>query len=131
MGEIIEEKNADIDVTPMLDVVFIMLIFFIVTATFVNEKGLDLPTMAQRSEHTETKENILVQIMADDKTVINGRDVDIRRLVANVQRLKTEIPHAKVIIQASKRSKNDTLVKVMDGIKLAGVRDLSFADSIE
>ena len=132
-GAIAEEEETKIDITPMLDVVFIMLIFFIVTATFINEKGIDInpPPPDQKVETKPEKGNILIAIDENNYITVKGRDVDTRRITANVQRLMSEKPDAKVIIQASKRSKNNTLVQVIDSVLAAGVDEYSLAPSSE
>jgi len=117
-----DEEETKIDITPMLDVVFIMLIFFIVTATFIKESGINLPSLPSPERNiVEASDSILIQILANDRVSMGNRDVDTRRITANVQRMKAESPEAKIIIQASKRSKNNTLVQVMDSVRLAGV----------
>jgi len=133
-GDIAEEEETKIDITPMLDVVFIMLIFFIVTATFVNERGLDLNKPPQNNQQQETvpeKGNILIKISSNDTIFISDRQVDFRSVAPNVKRMRSENPDAKVIIQASKRSKNNTLVRVMDGVRDAGVLEPSLAPSTD
>jgi len=132
-GDLAEEEETKIDITPMLDVVFIMLIFFIVTATFINEKGIDLnpPPPNQEVKPKKEKGNILITISPQNRIYIKGREVDSRRITANVKRLRSESPDAAVIIQASKRSKNNSLVKVMDGVRAAGVPNPALAESTE
>jgi biopolymer transport protein ExbD len=123
-----EEEN-EINLTPMLDVVFIMLIFFIVTASFVKEAGIDVnrpdaPTNAVQSEDT----NILVQILANDEIWIDRRLVDPRAVRANIERLHAEKPEGIVVIMADKQSTNKMLVTVMDSARQAGVFEISIAD---
>ena len=124
------DDSSDIDLTPMLDVVFIMLIFFIVTASFVKEIGLDVnrpdaPTTEVKPEDA----NILVTIDANDDVFINRRLVDPRAVRANIERLHAENPQGSVVIQASKRSTNKMLVTVMDASRQAGVYSISIADN--
>ena len=90
---IIGEETEEIDLTPMLDVVFIMLIFFIVTATFVKEIGLDVnsPDKNQNVKDAD-KQSIVVQITNRDRIRIRGRDIDFRAVRANIERLHAEKP---------------------------------------
>lgn len=126
----VDEEENEINLTPMLDVVFIMLIFFIVTASFVKEIGLDVnrpdaPTTEVKPEDA----NILVTIDANDDVFINRRLVDPRAVRANIERLHAENPQGSVVIQASKRSTNKMLVTVMDASRQAGVYSISIADN--
>lgn len=122
-----EEDESTIDITPMLDVVFIMLIFFIVTATFIKESGIDVDKPAAATAVVQEKASILIAIDADDKIWINRRQVDIRSVRAIIERLHAENPKGTVVIQADRESKNDALVQVMDASRRAGVYDIALA----
>lgn len=125
----IEEEENEINLTPMLDVVFIMLIFFIVTASFVKEAGLDVNRPDQPTTETKTDEqNILVRISANDEIFIDRRMIDPRALRANLERLRAENPEGSVVIQANRSSTNKMLVAVMDAARLAGVYNISIAE---
>ena len=121
------EQEAAVDITPMLDVVFIMLIFFIVTATFVKESGIDVNRPQAATAVVKEKANILVAIDAHNKVWINRREVDIRSVRANIERLHAENPKGTVVIQADKDSRNELLVQVMDASRLAGVYEIALA----
>ena len=123
-----EEEN-EINLTPMLDVVFIMLIFFIVTASFIKEAGIDVNRPdAPITESTPEEANILVMISAFDEIVIDRRIIDPRAVRANIQRLHAENPSGSVVIQPHKNSTNKMLVTVMDASRQAGVYTISIAD---
>lgn len=121
------EQEAAVDITPMLDVVFIMLIFFIVTATFVKESGIDVNRPQAATAVVKEKANILVAIDAHNKVWINRREVDIRSVRANIERLHAENPKGTVVIQADRDSRNEVLVQVMDASRLAGVYEIALA----
>jgi len=124
------DDEAEINLTPMLDVVFIMLIFFIVTASFVKEAGIEVNRPdAATAEHKE-RGNILVAITANDQIWIDRRQVDVRAVRANIERLHAENPQGAVVIQADKNSKNGLLVQVMDAARLAGVFSVSIAAQV-
>ena len=123
----IEEEESSIDITPMLDVVFIMLIFFIVTATFIKESGIDVDKPSAATAVVQEKASILVAIDAENNVWINRRQVDIRSVRSIVERLHAENPKGTLVIQADKESKNDTLVQVMDASRRAGVYDIALA----
>jgi biopolymer transport protein ExbD len=116
-----QEEEQEINVTPMLDVVFIMLIFFIVTATFVKESGLDVTKPEAATAEKQEKANILVAIGPTNEIWMNRRRVDVRQLRPNIQRLHAENPQGTVIIQADKEANVETLTKVMDAANQVGV----------
>jgi len=125
-----EEEESSIDLTPMLDVVFIMLIFFIVTASFIKEAGLDVNRPdAPVTESKPEDANILVAIRASDEIWIDRRLIDPRALRANIERLHAENPKGSVVIMADPQSSNKMLVTVMDAARLAGVYSISIADN--
>jgi len=126
-----EESDEQINLTPMLDVVFIMLIFFIVTATFVKEVGLDVNQPEDDKPKTvdPDKKSIVVRITNRDRIIIAARDVDWRSVRANIERLHAENPEAPVIIQPHQDSKTETMIHVMDSARLAGVYNVSLASN--
>ena len=122
-----DEDDNEINMTPMLDIVFIMLIFFIVTTSFVKESGItvDQPT-AQTTERKE-QNNILIGINPAGEIWIDKRSVDVRAVRASVERLRAESPESAVIIQADKKAPSGLLVRVMDQVRLAGVDNMAIA----
>ncbi len=127
MGEV--DEGEEINLTPMLDVVFIMLIFFIVTASFIKEAGIDVNRPdAPVTEVTPEDANILIQIRANDEIWIDRRMIDPRAVRANIQRLHAENPQSSVVIMPNKKSTNKMLVTIMDASRSAGVYNISIAD---
>ena len=124
---LVDEEEAAIDLTPMLDVVFIMLIFFIVTASFVKEAGIDVNRPEASTAVKKDRANILVAINENNEIWINKRRVDERAVQANIERLYAENPQGSVVIQADRKAMTDTLIKVMDASRAAGVFDVSIA----
>ena len=121
------EEDSDINMTPMLDIVFIMLIFFIVTSSFVKESGIDVNRPDAITTEVKERGNILIAISADGHIWIDKRQVDVRALPANIERLHAENPQGSVVIQADENSRNGLLVQVMDAARMAGVYDVSIA----
>ena len=114
-----EEEESPIDLTPMLDVVFIMLIFFIVTSTFVKESGVDVTRPnAETAAPTDA---------ANNQVWIEKRQVDRRAVRANIERGLAESPGAAVIIIADALSNTETLIDVLDQARLAGATSISVA----
>ena len=124
------EEESEVNLTPMLDVVFIMLIFFIVTASFVKEAGIDVSRPPAATAERKERGNILVAITANNQIWIDRRQVDERAIRANIERMHAENPQGSVVIQADKDSKNGLLVKVMDAARLAGVSNVSLAAEV-
>ena len=108
------EDEAQIDLTPMLDVVFIMLIFFIVTASFIKEAGIEVNRPEASTSQPKENVNILVAINA-------------RAVRANIERLHAENPKGAVVIQADNKSNTETVAAVLDAAREAGVFDVSLA----
>lgn len=126
-----ETEEAQLDLTPMLDVVFIMLIFFIVTTSFVKETGVDINRPSASTAEKKSKGNILIAIRPNGEIWIDKRQIDIRAVRANIQRMKAKFPQSSVIIKSDSEAKTGVLVKVMDQIRLAGVQNISIAASID
>ena len=122
-----QDNDAEIDLTPMLDVVFIMLIFFIVTASFVKESGIDVNRPDAATATVKERGNILIAITDNNQIWIDRRQVDVRSVRANIERLHAENPQGSVVIQADRNSKNGLLVQVMDASRQAGVTNVSIA----
>ena len=120
-------EDSNLDLTPMMDIVFIMLIFFIVTTSFVKETGVDINRPNAETAERDEKGNILVAITATNEIWIDKRRVDLKAVRANIERLKIEYPEGSVIIQADKESRSGLLVEAMDQIRLAGVQNISIA----
>ena len=119
--------ESDINLTPLLDIVFIMLIFFVVTTSFVKESGIEVnrPTAqtAERREHS----NILIAIAPNGEIWIDKRPVDIRALRAVVERMLAENPEGSVIVQGDREAQIGLLVEVMDQVRKGGVSNVSIA----
>lgn len=123
-----ELEDAEIDLTPMLDVTFIMLIFFIVTTSFAKEMGIDVnrPT-ASNQQISKSSEVIAIQLKESGEVQMDGRVVDIRAVRANVERLRAEKPDAAVIIATAKSAQTGILIQVIDQVKEAGAANISVA----
>jgi biopolymer transport protein ExbD len=121
------DDEAAIDMTPMLDIVFIMLIFFIVTASFLKEAGIEVNTPDGSSAQDQTKANIMIAITENDEIWMEKRRIDVRAVRANVERLKAENPEGSIVIQADKAATTGMSVAVMDAVRSAGFSDYVLA----
>jgi biopolymer transport protein ExbD len=118
--------EANVDLTPMLDVVFILLIFFIVTATFAQEEALGLeppPPPAPPEDIQEQVPAILILVDATNLISVNGRATDIGSVRANIERVRAENPESAVVIQAHPKSKSGVIVLIRDAAYNAGYMD--------
>ena len=122
-----KSEEQGLDLTPMMDIVFIMLIFFIVTTSFVKETGVDVNRPNAETAERDEKGNILVAITQNNEIWIDKRRIDLKAVRANIERLKIEYPEGSVIIQADKEARSGLLVETMDQIRLAGVQNISIA----
>jgi len=125
-----KDVASEVNLTPMLDVVFIMLIFFIVTASFVKESGIDVTRPQASTATLKERGNILIAITANDQIWMDRRQVDPRALRANIELLHAENPQGSVVIQADVDSKNGLLVQVMDAARSSGVKNVSLAAEV-
>ena len=121
------EEAEEPNITPMLDVVFILLIFFIVTANFIKYPGLEINR--PDSETAEITENaaILIAIGPAGEIYMDGRRIDVRQVKANVIRLMAENPQGAVVMQADEKATAEKIIAVMDEVREAGVIDISIA----
>jgi len=122
-----DSEDSTIDMTPMLDIVFIMLIFFIVTTSFVKESGVSVSRPSAETAAEDKKGNIMVAIKPNGEIWIDKRAVDVRSVRANIEKLKAESPESGVVIQADTDARTGVLVQVMDQVRLAGVSNISIA----
>lgn len=122
-----EAESAEIDLTPMLDVVFILLIFFIVTSTFAREEAIGLEPPPPPAPEEQLQQNqvpaILIYVDESNLITINGRIADISSVRANIERVIAETPNSSVIIQAHPKTKSGVVVKIRDEAYNAGFRD--------
>jgi len=123
----VEEEENEINLTPMLDVVFIMLIFFIVTATFIKEAGIQVERPDTVTADTQDDASILIAISATDEIWIDRKKRDPRAVRGVIAQLHAENPKGSIVIQADEKSTHETLVIVMEAAKGAGVKNVAIA----
>ena len=125
------DDEAEINITPMLDIVFIMLIFFIVTTSFVKEEGLEVsrPSSSPPKEVKQDKGPIVVKIDASSLISVKGRILEPRAVEANLEREKAEKPTSPLIIAAHPEADTEALVTILDAAKAVGIESVSVATS--
>ena len=125
-----QEEESEINLTPMLDVVFIMLIFFIVTASFVKEPGVEVVKPLASTAESKPTATILVAVTSKGQIWIQRRKVDARAVRANIERLHAENPQGAMVIQADEDAETGLVMQVMDAARQAGVAKVSLATEI-
>ncbi|RQW63601.1 ExbD/TolR family protein [Vibrio viridaestus] len=121
------QDEAQVDLTSMLDIVFIMLIFFIVTSSFVRESGVEVNRPQASHAVSQKDAGIFVAITSANDIYIDKNQVDVERVQATLERMMTDKPDASLVIQADEHAYNGTVVKVMDAAKGAGVKNIALA----
>lgn len=123
--------EAEVDMTPMLDVVFILLIFFIVTSTFLSEEGMDLTPPPPSPPNVDQPKQKAVNIYVDESNFIqvDGRITDVSAVRANIERKKAEFPDISVVVQVHPEAKNLYALKVVDEARLANIANVAFIGS--
>jgi biopolymer transport protein ExbD len=113
--------------TPLIDMVFILLIFFIVTTSFVREAGVEVERPSAQSAETKAKASVILGLTAQGRVFVEGRSLDIRSVRAYMERFLAETPDGSAVVVADKASNTGTLVQVLDQCRLAGVKNVSVA----
>ncbi len=126
-----DDEDVEINMTPMLDVVFILLIFFIATTSFVRESGVEVNRPEAQSTAALSQKSVLVAITSDNQVWIDRHQIDVRAVRRNIERLLADTPESTVIIQADKAAQTGVLISVLDQTKLAGATSIAVATSTE
>ncbi len=120
-------EDAEINITPMLDIVFIMLIFFIVTASFTKETGTAVIKPEAEQAMALRNATILIAVKPDDSVWMARRKIELREVRQMVERAKAENPEGSVVIIADRGSRIGTVTRILDQVKLAGVEGVSIS----
>lgn len=121
------QKTAEINMAPLIDMVFILLIFFIVTTSFIKESGVEIQRPTAQTASRKESINLLVEVSRDGTLYIDGEPIDIRMIRPRMKRLLTETPKASVVVVADKTSQTGTVIEVLDECRLAGIENISVA----
>jgi biopolymer transport protein ExbD len=126
-----EEQSTSIGVnlTPLIDMVFILLIFFLVTSSFVKESGIDVNRPTAQTATRKERGNIIIAINKDGEIWMDKQQVDVRSVLSHIERLHAQNPEGTVIILADQDSRTGLMVKVIDQARLAGVGNVAIAAS--
>lgn len=119
--------QSEIDLTPMLDVVFIMLIFFIVTASFIKEAGIEVNRPEAITAEEKKNAKILIAVSQNNQIWIDKKQVDTRTVKIQIERLLAENPKGGLVVQADKLSDAKTVASVLDAAREAGIEDVAIS----
>ncbi|MDZ7787219.1 MAG: biopolymer transporter ExbD [Halofilum sp. (in: g-proteobacteria)] len=122
-----EQEDAEVNMTPMIDIVFIMLIFFIVTTSFVKETGIEVSRPSADTAERKEQGNILIGIRDNGEVWMDNRQIEPDAIRANVERMLAQNPEASVIVVADKASQSGVLVRAIDQAREAGASGVSIA----
>jgi biopolymer transport protein ExbD len=120
-------EEAEINITPMLDIVFIMLIFFIVTTSFTKETGASIIKPVAEQAVALQNGTILIGVRPNDEIWMAKRQIELREVRQMVERAKAENPEGSVVIIADRGSKIGVVTQVMDQVRLAGIEGVSIS----
>ena len=118
-------EETGIDLAPMLDFVMNLLIFFIITTSFVREAGVTVVRPNADTAAHEESGNILIAIRSNGEIWMDRRQVDLREVRPTIERLHVERPEDTVIVIADKSAKSGVLAQVMDEVKLGGIKEVA------
>ena len=124
------KKTLELNIAPLIDMVFILLIFFLVTTSFVKETGVDISRPTASTAVSKNKSTILIGITRDNTIHLDRREIDVRAVRSGVERAMAENPEAGVVIVADKESRTGLVISVMDACKLAGAENVALAASL-
>ena len=124
------KNDLEVNIAPLIDMVFILLIFFLVTTSFIKETGVDINRPSAATAVGKTANTLLIGITRDNTIHLDRREIDVRAVRANVERALAENPDGNVVIVADKESKTGLVISVMDSCKLAGAENVSIAASL-
>ncbi len=123
----IARRGVEINMAPLIDMIFILLIFFLVTTSFVKETGITINRPVAATARVEKNTTILIGVTSDNRIFMDNREIDIREIEANVERALAEHPDSSVIIVADKKSETGFVISIMDACKLAGAKKVALA----
>lgn len=124
-----ETAAANVNITPLIDVVFILLIFFLVTASFTKEAGVEVNRPTAQTAVRQERGNLIIAVKKNGEVWVDNHQIDIRSIRAHIERLHAQNPEGTVIIKADKDTRTGVTVEVLDQVRLAGVNNVAIAAS--
>ena len=131
LGRKRDDKQVDINMSPMVDMTFLLLIFFLVTTTFVKESGVDVNRPVASTTESKENTNIVIGVTKDGMIYIENQIIDIRSVRSRMERFKSEIPDGNVVITADRDSLFGVAIEVLDQVRMAGIKNVVVAATKE
>ena len=125
-----KKGTAELNIAPLIDMVFILLIFFLVTTSFVKETGIDVSRPTASTAAAKPRATILIAVDNQDRVFMDHREIDIRAVRANTERALAENPEGSVVVVADRDSSTGVAIQVMDGCRMAGAPNVSLAAAL-
>ncbi len=119
--------SVELNIAPLIDMIFILLIFFLVTTSFVKESGVEVQRAEARSARVQEQTTVIISVTEDNVVFMEGHPIDVRRVRGAMERIMMETPNPSVVIAADRNSRSGKVIQVLDGCRLAGVDDVSVA----
>lgn len=119
--------KVDINMGPLIDMVFLLLIFFVVTTSFVKETGIEVQRSTAATAEVKDRGNIMLGVSSEGEVFYEGKRIDVRSVRAHVERALAEDPESGVVVVADKNSNTGVVVQAMDQCRLAGAKTVSLA----
>lgn len=120
-------KSAELNMSPLIDMIFILLIFFVVTTSFVKEAGVDVQRPVAQTAETKESTNMVLAITKENVIVVEGKPIDVRSVRSYMERFLMQNPNGSVVLAADRDSRSGIVIQVLDACRLAGVKNLSVA----
>lgn len=125
-----KKSSVELNIAPLIDMVFILLIFFLVNTSFVKEAGIDVNRPSATTAQLQEKTAIMVAIDKENRIFMENREIDVRAVRANIERALSENPEGGVVVISDKLSKAGVVISVMDGCRMAGAQNISLAATV-
>jgi biopolymer transport protein ExbD len=125
-----KQRSVELNMAPLIDMVFILLIFFLVATSFVRESGVEVNRPTASTAVTQEKASVFIGITRDNRVFMEKREIDVRAVRANVERALAENPEGAIVIVADKESLTGTAIQVLDECRMAGAKNVSIAASL-
>ena len=124
-----ETSAANVNLTPLIDMVFILLIFFMVTASFTKESGIEVDRPSAQTTIRQEQASLIISVNKEGEVWIDNKHVDIRAIRSHIEQLHAQNPEGTVIIMADKNALTGATIDVLDQVRLSGVSNVAIAAS--
>lgn len=125
-----KKSSVELNIAPLIDMVFILLIFFLVNTSFVKEAGIEVSKPSAATAEMQNKVAVMIAIDKENRIFMENREIDVRAVRANIERALVENPEGGVVVITDKASNAGVVISVMDGCRMAGAENISLAATL-